>query len=128
MNRKIKILLAACFAAVIFAEITIVPAQTVVRASGSDRVASAEDPVYIVDGRIIDKEVLRHISASDVKDIHILEVPQSVEVCGPEARYGAVLISLHPGRRIDESRIASRRLDRELSKIFKTPKESNICK
>ena len=120
-----------CFALAVLATLMLsapdIFSRTIVRATGTDRVSPSGEQVYVVNGKVVERDMLKYIPINYVKDIYVIPVPQSIKVCGPQAKAGAVIVTLLPGRQVDGSRIARGRLDKELARIFPVQKEKKSC-
>lgn len=55
--------------------------------------SSKTQPLYILDGEIIDDEKFRKIDPNHIKKIHVIKGDNAISVYGPEAKYGALVIT-----------------------------------
>ncbi len=53
---------------------------------------NSDEPIYIIDGKVVTKEELEDVDSDDIKSLHILKGKSAVEVYGNSAKNGAVIL------------------------------------
>ncbi|MBO6632235.1 MAG: hypothetical protein JJ936_11910, partial [Psychroserpens sp.] len=53
----------------------------------------SDEPIYIIDGKVVTKEALEDVDSDDIKSLNILKGKAAVEVYGYKAKNGAVILN-----------------------------------
>lgn len=59
---------------------------------------NSDEPIYIIDGKVVTKEELEDVDSDDIKSINVLKGKTAVEVYGYKAKNGAVILNKKGGK------------------------------
>ncbi len=86
---------------------------------GNATITQSNDPLYIIDGVLVNADALNQVNPNDIKDINVLKDAASTAIYGSRASNGVIIINTKNGT---YQNLSKKELERKLKKLDKNKK------
>lgn len=86
---------------------------------GNATITQSNDPLYIIDGVLVNADALNQVNPNDIKDINVLKDAASTAIYGSRASNGVIIINTKNGI---YQNLSKKELERKLKKLDKNKK------